>query len=355
MAGFFSGNEPQPQPMRPAPEPFKFGSFKDLLNNVETVQRTGADGKEHFVQKQITQDDSEVSRFLEIAKRSIGSLITEISAVARENPRLVAPFQGFINEVSTLNDQDLADWTNTVRPEDFTALKDNLIQTNTFLNNESWDDFDHQLEIDLTARGLANSSVGNDARIRVQRGRAITNNQIRNQAEVLGDQMTSSDLARKTQMFQGRRDARTRGMDIAGQQFGLEQQEVDRNLMGRDDRMQKLMTMLGLNQNAINEDTNRKRGANIAPTVLGAQDAITGRQQSAWAQTEQNKLNRYQIDMQKYQADQGLTGNIFGGLATIGGLGLGGYLGGGGSLLPSLGGGGASSWLLNNARRSAGV
>lgn len=89
-------------------------------------------------------------------------MINEISAVARENPRLVAPFQGFINEVSQLNDADLADWTNTVRPEDFTALKENLIRTNTFLNNESWDNYDHQLEIDLTARGLSNSTVGNE-------------------------------------------------------------------------------------------------------------------------------------------------------------------------------------------------
>lgn len=320
MGGILGGDEPEMVQMSPAPEPFKFGSFKDLLNNVETVQTTGADGKEHFVQKMIKPDNPSIERFLEEAKNSIGGLIRDISVVARENPRLVAPFQGFIQEVSALNDQNLADWTNTVRPEDFTALKDNLIQTNTFLNNESWDDYDHNMEINLTARGLADSAVGNDARVRAQRGRAISNDQIRNQAELVSDQMVNSDLARKTQMYQGRQASRGRASDIAGQQYGLEQGEVDRNLMGRDDRMQKLMTMLGLNQNAINEDTNRKRGANIAPTVLGAQDAITGRQQSAWAQTEQNKLNQYQIGMQKYQSDNALTGSIVGGLATAGSL-----------------------------------
>ena len=351
MGGFFGGNEPDMVQMSPAPEPFKFGSFKDLLNNVETVQTTGADGREHFVQKLMKPDSPVVERFLEEARNSIGALIRDISVVAKENPRLVAPFQGFINEVSTLNDQDLADWTNTVRPEDFRELKDNLIRTNTFLNNENWDHYDHQLELDLTARGLADSTPANEKRALAARERAISNDVIRNNAEMVGDQMVNSDLARKQTLYQGRSAGRRRAADIAGQQFGLEQQEVDHNLMGRDDRMSKLMTILGLNQNAINEDTNRKRGANIAPTVLGAQDAITGRQQSAWAQTEQNKLNNYQIGMQKYQSDNALTGNIFSGLATAGAA----YMTGGTSLLPSLAGGNASQWLINNARRSAGV
>jgi hypothetical protein len=199
-------------------------------------------------------------------------------------------------------------------------LKDNLIRTNTFLNNENWDHYDHQLELDLTARGLADSTTANEKRALATRERAISNDVIRNNAEIVGDQMVNTDLARKETLYQGRSAGRRRAADIAGQQYGLEQQEVDRNLMGRDDRMSKLMTILGLNQNAINEDTNRKRGANIAPTVLGAQDAITGRQQSAWAQTEQNKLNQYQIGMQKYQSDNALTGSIVGGLATAGGM-----------------------------------
>lgn len=127
----FGGDEPATPNLAPAPEPFKFGSFRDLLNNVETVQTTGADGKEHFVQKEINVDPV-FENFIKQAKQRVGGLINEISVVARENPRLVAPFQGFINEVSQLNDADLADWTNTVRPEDFTALKDNLIRTNTF-------------------------------------------------------------------------------------------------------------------------------------------------------------------------------------------------------------------------------
>ena len=318
MCGFFGGDEPDMPQMRPAPEPFKFGAFRDFLNNVEIVQTTGADGKEHFVQKEINVDPV-YATFIKQAKQRVGGLINEISDVARENPRLVAPFQGFINEVSRLNDEDLADWTNTVRPEDFTALKDNLIRTNTFLNNENWDHYDHQMEIDLTAKGLADSTTGNEKRALAARERAISNDVIRNNAEMVGDQMVNSDLARKQTLYQGRSAARRRAADIAAQQYRLEQQEVDRNLMGRDDRMNKLMTILGLNQNAINEDTNRKRGANIAPTVLGAQDAITGRQQSAWAQTEQNKLNQYQIGMQKYQADNALTGSLASGVGALGG------------------------------------
>ena len=270
--------------------------------------------------KMIKPDNPVIERFLEEARNSIGGLIRDISVVARENPRLVAPFQGFINEVSTLNDQDLADWTNSVRPEDFRELKDNLIRTNTFLNNENWDHYDHQLELDLTARGLADSTTANEKWALAMRERSISNDVIRNNAEMVGDQMVNSDLARKQTLYQGRSAGRRRAADIAGQQYGLEQQEVDRNLMGRDDRMNKLMTILGLHQNVINEDINKKRGANIAPVVLQAQDAIAGKQQNAWAQNENNKINNYQIGMQKYQADNALAGNIVGGLAAAGGM-----------------------------------
>lgn len=355
MCGFFGGDEPATPNLAPAPEPFKFGSFRDLLNNVETVQTTGADGKEHFVQKEINVDPV-FENFIKQAKQRVGGLINEISVVARENPRLVAPFQGFINEVSQLNDADLADWTNTVRPEDFTALKDNLIRTNTFLNNESWDNYDHQMEIDLTAKGLANSTVGNEKRALSMRNRQITNDQIRLNAELTGDQLANTDLARKEAMFKGRSASRGRAADISGQQYGLQQEEVNRNLMGRDDRMNKLAQILGLNQNVVNEDINRKRGANIAPTVLGAQDAITGRQQGAWAQQNQNELNKYQIDMQKYQSDNALTGSLFSGLGALGG-GLAMATGGFG-MFPALAGGakaaGATVGLGSAASRLAG-
>lgn len=150
------------------------------------------------------------------------------------------------------------------------------------------------------------------------RNRQITNDQIRLNAELTGDQLANTDLARKEAMFKGRSASRGRAADISGQQYGLQQEEVNRNLMGRDDRMNKLAQILGLNQNVVNEDINRKRGANIAPTVLGAQDAITGRQQGAWAQQNQNELNKYQIDMQKYQSDNALTGSLFSGLGALG-------------------------------------
>ena len=346
MGGIFSSDEPDMPVLKKAPEPYKFAEFRDLLNNVEVKQETGAGGKDIFIQKEINVDPV-FENFIKQAKQRIGGLINEISAVARENPRLVAPFQGFINEVSQLNDADLADWTNTVRPEDFTALKENLIRTNTFLNNESWDNYDHQLEIDLTARGLSNSTVGNEKRALAMRSRQITNDQIRNNAELTADQLVNTDLARKEEMFKGRSATRNRAADIAGQQYGFQQEEVNRNLLGRDDRMNKLMQVLGLNQNSVNEDVNRKRGANIAPTVLGAQDAITGRQQSAWAQENQNELTKYNIASQKAASDNSLTGSLFsGGLALAGGIAT-----GGASLFPSLSGGGQSTWLLNNARK----
>lgn len=346
MGGIFSSDEPDMPVLKKAPEPYKFAEFRDLLNNVEVKQEPGAGGKDIFIQKEINVDPV-FENFIKQAKQRIGGLINEISAVARENPRLVAPFQGFINEVSQLNDADLADWTNTVRPEDFTALKENLIRTNTFLNNESWDNYDHQLEIDLTARGLSNSTVGNEKRALAMRSRQITNDQIRNNAELTADQLVNTDLARKEEMFKGRSATRNRAADIAGQQYGLQQEEVNRNLLGRDDRMNKLMQVLGLNQNSVNEDVNRKRGANIAPTVLGAQDAITGRQQSAWAQENQNELTKYNIASQKAASDNALTGSLFsGGLALAGGIAT-----GGASLFPSLSGGGQSTWLLNNARK----
>lgn len=315
-----------------------------MLNNVKTVQTTGADGKEHFVQKQINKDPI-AEKFVQEAKNAFSGLLKDITVLSKENPRLVAPFHGFINTVTQLNDQDLADWTNSVRPEDFTALKENLIQTNTFLNNESWDDFDHNTEINLTARGIADSSVANDARVRAQRGRAITNDQIRNQAELVGDQLVNTDLTRKQTLYEGRSKARGRASDIAGQQLGLQQEEVNKNLMGRDDRLNKLYTLLGMNQNIVNQDINTKRGANIAPTVLGAQNANTQQQNSVWAQNNQNALTKYQIDSHQYAANQNMMGNLASAGLTIGGLGTMGYMG-------LLGGGAAAGAGIGMASRS---
>lgn len=300
-----ASDSPDPPQLAPAPEPFKFGSFKDLLNNVETIQTTGADGKEHFVQKEIEKDPI-AERFVQEAKNRIGGLVNDISVIARENPRLVAPFHGFINTVTQLNDQDLADWTNTVRPEDFRELKDNLIRTNTFLNNENWDHYDHQLELNLTARGLADSTTANEKRALAMRERSISNDIIRNNAEMVGDQLATTDLARKQTLYEGRRAARGRAADIAGQELGLQQEELNKGLMGRDDRLSKLMTLLGLNQNIVNEDINKKRGANIAPTVLGAQSNITGQQNSVWAQNNNNALQQYQIESQNANTNKSM-------------------------------------------------
>jgi len=318
MGGIFGGDGPEPPVLPPPPPPFKFGSFKDLLNNVEVIQTTGPDGKEHFVQKEITLDPL-AQAFVDQAKQRIGGLINDIMTVAQENPRLIAPFQGFLNEVSQLNDQDLADWTGTVRPEDFSNFKRQLIETNTFLNNEKWDDYDHQLELNLTARGLANSTVANEQRALSMRNRQLTNNQIRLDSEIIGDQLVNTDLARKTALYQGRSASRSRSADISSQKFGLEQEAVNRELLGRDDRMNKLMQLLGINQNVVNEDINRKRGANIAPTVLGAQDAITGHQKSAWAQDNANRLSLYNIENQSYANNNALTGSLIGGAMNLGG------------------------------------
>lgn len=320
------GKAPEPPQLPPPPEPFKFGSFKDLLNNVEIVQSTGPDGKEHFVQKEIAKDPVS-ERFVQEARNRMGVLLGDIDVLARDNPRLVAPFQGFINTVSQINDRDLQDFLGNVNPEDLTALKDRLIQTNTFLNNEQWNEFDHNMEIDLTARGMADSTVANDYRIKSQRGRALSNDQIRNQAEMVSDNLMSSDLARKGTMYEGRRAIRSREADIAGQQYQLQQGELDKQLLARDDRFNKLGGLIGLNQSIINEDLNKKRGSNIAPTVLGAQSAITGQNNSVWGQQTQNQMQQYQIASQKAASDANMWGNITSAGITGGALLLGGGFG----------------------------
>lgn len=319
MSGIFGSDSPDPPQFTPPPEPFQFGSFRDFLNNVEVEQKE-IGGKQHLTQKLIKPDNPVYVKFMEHVQQQVPRFINEIVAVARENPRLVAPFHGFINTLTQLNEDIFKDWTQSIRPEDFTSLKDDLIRTNTFLNNEEWDNYDHRLELDLTARGIANSDVANDLRVKAMRGRALTNDQIRNSAEAVAEQRIDADLARKQVQFQGRSEARRRAMDIAGQKFGLEEQEVNKNLVGRDDRMQKLMAVLGLHQNVRNEDINIKRGANITPTVLSGQDAITGRQQAAWQAENQNKLNQYQIGMQKYTADNAMTGGLIGSAAQIGSM-----------------------------------
>lgn len=262
-------------PPPPPPSPTEWRDTFDFLTRTKQVTTTGPDGKKRQELHRLpaTPEEQEV---LDRASQIMRSTLGNITQLAQYNPDDLVDYQELIQAFSEIKNDRIRDIGDTIGVQDFRQEIDEFRRAQSEILDRQHDMQRRQLEAELNARGLTNSSIATERR------NALASSQSRDrrlssiESRKYGTDLAKENFAEKLKRFDVREYGRKQNETYAQGLYDTQRQDFfDREQLRRN-ALQEQAGLFSIGQGVINNDLNlalQSMAPQMAQTAFNAESA----------------------------------------------------------------------------------